>query len=123
MANRDPDKLSKLTAEFKRWRRSKVRRGEPIPAQLLERATKVAAEYGVGRVSKTLTVDRRLLKSKAAINPAAIVSVSRMDLPIAAKQGADAIVEIESPAGAKIRLFALTAESVSFAAALWERAL
>ena len=112
------DSLGELKAAFSAWRREKRHVREAVPDQLLERAGRAAEVHGLKEVVQATELERaRLLGGRrgkvAAVGratPAAAVvpalpAYTRLELtpPVV---GAEPIVELETPTGLKLRVFA-----------------
>jgi len=107
------DSPSELRAAFAGWRRGKQHVREAVPEELLERARRAAAVHGVKEVVRAIRVERSRLfggrrdEGEPAL-PARLLPVpafTRLELtpPVV---GAQAIAELETPAGIKLRVFA-----------------
>ena len=119
--------LSDLKVEFREWRQRKAFNSEPIPGSLMTKAKAAAAKHGVGRVASALMVEGRRLKpclsdaampavpTKARVlaKPAVaakIPSYSRIE--VAGSRGPQPLMEAETPVGVKLRVFAITPETI-----------
>ena len=110
--------MSKLKSAFAKWRRTKRHRSERVPANLLELARQAAAVHGTGLVARELKIEKRHLK---------VTSVGRLDngrsskvrvpgysrIEVAPANIVHGLFEIETPAGAKIRIFQITGETTA----------
>jgi hypothetical protein len=113
------DSLSELKVAFAGWRRGKRHVREAVPDELLERARRGAEVHGAKEVVRAIQVERSRLFGRrrderpapaltmppAPPAPPAIPAFSRLALAPPAS-GAAPIVELETPAGLKLRVFA-----------------
>lgn len=113
---RSDDFLSELKIEFRDWRRRKRFPNEAIPDDLLKKARAAAADHGVGPVAGALMVQRRHLTSTvdgeltpaAASAPTPAFSRIQLSMPTSSQP----LMEAETPVGMKLRIFAVTPETV-----------
>jgi len=102
--------LAKAAEKFADWRSTKSH-GTRIPESLWNLAAKLAGEHGVWRTARTLRLDYRSLKKRAAEvtrnlapkrTPSSpqFVEVS----PAIIATPADCLIELEHPDGAKMRI-------------------
>ena len=119
------DSPSELRKCFDRWRRGKRHVREAIPEELLERARRAMVVHGAKEVVRATRVERpRLLGGKKADRPTrksreavAVPSFSRVELA-APSVSSRPIVEVETPAGLKVRVYAETRESLGLLSSL-----
>ena len=121
-----PDDLKSLATQFAAWRSKKVKRGEPIPAELLERAMKLTRRYSVCRVASVTGLDYTKFKSRleraSSKSPKpmvrreqapALVKFAPIVLPMSnASRPNDAVIEIEGPNNLRLRLTGVDAEKM-----------
>lgn len=113
------DDVTDLKIEFRKWRRQKQSRSETIPEELLAKAKAAATKHGVARVAKALTVERKRInayvgKAGAPVVPVKAPSFSRIQVAFPrGPQSSQPLMEAETPAGVKLRIFAITPETVS----------
>ena len=128
-----PARLDNLRQRFERWRRTRKVRSR-IPEPLWAAAVKSAAKYGIHRTAKALRVDYYALKKraeqKAAIagtrrktavtaskTPAEIAGARFLELPAPVWPGCgECTLELEGPAGAKMRVHLKGVEAPDLAA-------
>jgi hypothetical protein len=122
--------VDELRVAFARWRRAKRHLREPVPDELLVRARRAAEAHGVKDVVQAIRVERsRLFRgrqeegARAAVKPArsaALPAFSRLTLgsPV---MSAQPIAELETPAGAKLRVFVESAAMVGLLSGLCGR--
>ena len=121
------DTLGSIKGAFDTWRRQKRYPRERMPEALLRRARRVAEVYGIGEVARHINIGPRYLKSSndnpKNKMPRHVVSKSQnkpkkrspkfsqieVPAPLFTPQP---IVEVETSLGIKIRLFALTSETI-----------
>ena len=121
------DSPSELETAFVRWRRSKRHVREAVPDELLERARRAMEVHGAKAVVRATKLERpRLLGGKKAEDAArerrgvrreAIPSYSRFELA-PPSTGSRPIVEVETRAGVKVRLFSETPASLALLSSL-----
>ena len=111
------DSMTELEAAFSNWRRDKQYPKERIPDALLARARRAASAHGVGPVAYRLRVaaSRLTIDAAAAAGPAVPAlapTFTRLEIaaPLRASQP---LAEAETPAGLKLRVFQITAETAS----------
>ncbi len=120
---RDDEFLADLKTEFSNWRRQKRSRSESCPDDLVAKARAAAAEHGPARVAKALRVENtriiptmtkgQTLPTAPARSPTS-PSFSRIHVafprdPLAPQ----VLMEAETAVGVKLRVFAITPETVS----------
>lgn len=137
------DSLAKLQSAFHRWRSKKGHVRERVPAELMDRARRSAVVHGVRAVALAAKLDqtrlgqrvaadvkserkaaRRSARSgtgsmagKARRKAARAPSFSRLEIPVSL--GAPRpLAEAETPGGLKLRVFALTPETLGLLSAL-----
>lgn len=109
------ESLTKLGAAFDDWRAAKRHVREPAPSELMKRAGAAVGIHGVGAVSRATKVDRRRLAAstvdEAEPKVESTPAFTRVDLsaPVVATRP---FAEVETPTGARVRLFAPTAEAL-----------
>lgn len=107
--------LSKLKERLEEWRSNvELGRRRRIPEPLWERATELAAQYGVAAVSVPLRLDHAKLKAKVeahrcALQPSGHKSptsefVEIFGNPAAPQPLAPCVLQIESHRGSRVRL-------------------
>ena len=116
------DSLGELRTAFRSWRRKKRHERERIPEPLMVRARRAAQVHGPSAVSEATSVCRSRLAERCGGLESGKVSAStpaysRIELP-SPPSAAKAAVEVETPAGVKVRVFELTAESMGILTAL-----
>jgi hypothetical protein len=120
------DSLSELKTAFARWRRSKRHLREAVPEELLDRARRAMEVHGAKAVVRATKLERsRLLRGgtgdvgrkRRVVQPNAVPSFSRFELA-APSASSRPIVEVETPAGLKIRVFSETPASLAFLSSL-----
>lgn len=121
------DSPSDLETAFARWRRSKRHVREAVPDELLERARRAMEVHGAKAVVRATKVERsRLLGGTKAEDAArrrrrvrreAMPSYSRFELA-APSTSSCPIVEVETRAGVKVRLFSETPASLALLSSL-----
>jgi hypothetical protein len=110
------ESMDELKAAFDDWRRKKRYAREAAPADLLDRARRAAKAYGIGPVARVVKMERGRLKTPQPSKPARLVrkvpapTFSRLEL--AAPRSIQPAAEAETPAGVKLRVFAITPETV-----------
>jgi hypothetical protein len=142
------DSLKRLEVVFDGWRSRKQHIRERVPEKLMVRARQAAAVHGMGAVARAAAINYRRLvdetSSKSPIAPRrttrrrgnADSGRSKLDPTRGAKQGAiptpsysriefhasetsaGLLAEVETPAGLKVRIFKVNAETVSLLSAL-----
>lgn len=130
------DSLQQLEAAFATWRQEKQSRYEKTPRELLIRARQTAKKHGATAVVQATGIDRKLL-GKATVDDAgeeetndaevvleptakATPAFSRLSLSAPTPKNARPLVEIETAAGIKVRVFESTPEIMSLLAAACE---
>lgn len=115
--------LAKLKVDFAEWRRRKRYVREAIPVELVQRARAAAQRHGLAEVYRVTKVDLGRLKdggrSRVAKRaPAAgVATYSRVEL--AAPTGSSRpFAEVEMSTGLKVRLFAVTDETLGLLSSL-----
>ena len=137
------DSLGKLETAFHRWRSKKRHVRERVPEDLMDRARRSAVVHGVRAVALAAQLDqtrlgervaadveserkaaRRSARSgtgskagKARRKTARTPAFSRIELPVPLGVPRP-LAEAETPAGLKLRVFALTPETLGLLAAL-----
>lgn len=140
------DSLVRLRSIFRSWRSQKKYSREPVPEALMERARRATVVHGVGAVIRATGVQHRNLREKGESNGRRVAalksrithagresitgvkrtkigmaapapSYSRVEIPVVATPTRP-VAEVETPSGVKIRVFALTPETLGFLAAL-----
>ena len=120
---RDDEFLADLKAEFRSWRRQKRCRGESCPEDLVAKARAAAAEHGPMRVARALRVENtriiptmtkdQTLPTAPVVSPTS-PSFSRIQVTFPRDlQAPQVLMEVETPVGMKIRLFAMTPETIN----------
>ena len=137
------DSLDKLKTAFGGWRLKKRYLREPVPEKLMERARRAAAVHGVGPVAKAInfarlgesvgTVAKRVVPpARKSKRPGAAYSRRQAGTRVASATSPcysmltlpppeavlRPLVEVETPAGVKLRVFAITPETVSLLSSL-----
>lgn len=135
------DPLGKLETAFHRWRLKKKHVRERVPEKLMARARRAAMVHGVGHVARVLSIeyarlaeaaspvakgDRRVArKSKRTGGDRALgkagkraeATFSRVEFSTA-QGSARPLAEAETPSGLKLRVFAITPETLGLLSAL-----
>jgi hypothetical protein len=123
--------LVDLKSVFDTWRRKRRHVREPTPKTLVERAIRAASVHGATAVREATGISaRHSLASKARQGPAAkrverlkggvtsvVPAFSRIELSAPVATGRP-LVEVESSAGIKLRIFTVTTETLSLVNAL-----
>jgi hypothetical protein len=123
------ESLDELKAAFDDWRSKKRYAREPVPKELMERASRTIGVHGLARVARATRIERSRLSGgrrgrgksgksrKVATSPAAVVpSFSRLEL--GAPSATTPIAEVETPTGLKVRIFAQTRETLGLLSSL-----
>jgi hypothetical protein len=125
--------LARLKGAIELWRKTKRYRTEPVPKKLAAQAKALVARHGRAKVARVTGLGYELLGGKradwrknlktlagkkAASKPprplvARLPSFSRLEIH-APGDGRLPLVEAETVAGLKLRVFSLTVESVAF---------
>lgn len=114
--------LESLKTAFNNWRCQKKYLRERIPEELLRRAKHAAAVYGVGNVVRAVKIKYAFLKNlkekemppkkeknaRKTIIPKTKPKFSQIEFAIPRP-----IAEVEIPTGIKLRMFAITPETIS----------
>jgi hypothetical protein len=103
-----PVPLAKARNQFAEWRATRARQTERTPPALWKAAARCAARFGIYRTARALGVDYVCLKKRvtpATKRPRAPAPSRFVELlpPVLAPQP-ECVVELESRAGAKLRL-------------------
>lgn len=110
-----PVEVERVRQRIERWRQTRVP-GAPIPPELWAAAADAARRHGVARTTRALGLDYKKLKSRvqavAAVAPAQFVELAP---PVPAAQ---CRIEIEGPAGARIKIELPAADGAQLALAL-----
>lgn len=110
---RKVETLDTLQAAFADWRKHKKHAREAVPQELLERARRLARVHGDKAVVRVARIERSRLWGRGSRGKGGdpTPSYSRFDLgaPPAA-DGHRPLIEVETPAGVKVRVFAGTPE-------------
>ena len=104
-----PSGLASTRQRFERWR--ETREGRPrIPDSLWSLATRAARQFGVHRTCRALRLDYAVLKrhveadsAHGASGPETHPSFVEL-VPTGSASGAECVVEIEDPSGARMRI-------------------
>ena len=120
---RDDEFLKDLKTEFSNWRRQKRSRSESCPEDLVAKARAAAAEHGPARVARALRVENTRIiptRTKGQTLPTAPVvsptspSFSRIHVAFPRDpQAPQVLMEAETAVGVKLRVFAMTPETIS----------
>lgn len=104
-----PAGLESTRRRFERWR--ETRRGRPrIPESLWSLATRAARQFGLHRTSRALRLDYVVLKRRVEADSAHgstgnVLARSFVELlPAGSAAGAECVVELEEPSGARMRI-------------------
>lgn len=127
------DSLQQLEAAFATWRQEKQSRYEKTPLELLIRARQTAKKHGPTAVVQATGIDRKLLgqatlddageteanDEEVVLEPTAKAApaYSRLSLSAPTPKSAQPLVEIETAAGVKLRVFESTPEIMNMLAA------
>lgn len=136
------DSLVRLRSMFRSWRSQKKSVREPVPDDLMERARRAAVVHGVGVVIRATGIQHRHLTEKVGSKKRETVtrkprqaragsarggkrakasiaapSYSRIESPVAATPMRP-LAEAETPWGVKIRVFAITPETLGLLSTL-----
>jgi hypothetical protein len=110
-----PVEVERVRQRIERWRQARVP-GAPIPPALWAAAAKAAQRHGVARTTRALGLDYNKLKLRvqegASVAPAQFVELAP---PAPAAQ---CRIEIEGPAGGRIKIELPAADGVQLAMAL-----
>ena len=103
-----PAPLAAARRRFLTWRSTRKGHG-PIPSPLWKMAVRCATKYGVYRTVRALGLDYNTLKRRVKASTALPVAPARPStflelVPPARNWPAEAIVEVERPGGAKLRI-------------------
>lgn len=100
-----PARLLQLKRRFIQWRKTRVP-GNRIPARLWKSAARLAADYGVNRTAKVLTLDYYSLKQRVDDQAAnATPDSTFIELPPASiGQVNECTIELEDGVGASMRM-------------------
>ena len=117
------ESLAKLKVDFAEWRRRKRYVREAIPVELVRRARAAARRHGPAAVCRVTKMDPSRLKDGGRSRvekraPAAgVATYSRVELaaPAAASRP---FAELEMSTGLKLRLFAVTDETLGLLSSL-----
>ena len=111
------DSLVKLRSLFLDWRRRKAYAREPVPTALMERAQRAVAVHGVGAVIRATGIPHRRFAGRAGARGKAQAAplYSRIEMPATPTRP---LCEAETPSGVKIRVFAITAETIGLLSGL-----
>ena len=111
------ESLDELRTAFVEWRSRKRHAREAVPEDLLERARRSIRVHGLGRVSTATKVERsRLVGARSGRGQISrrgrpqrtrMPSFSRLEL-VAPSAAHSPMVEVETPAGVKVRIFTQT---------------
>jgi hypothetical protein len=110
------ESLDNLSAAFRDWRSSKRTVKERVPDALIERARRAASVHGAGPVAYRLRISRERLTPAPTptVNPPTqppMPGYSRIEIA-APPRSHPPLVEAETPAGVKLRVFAITPDTV-----------
>jgi len=110
--------LPDLKAHFQKWRKQKRYRREPIPEGLLTKARAAALKYGAKRVARALKIERKRIESAGSpvVTPEITETPSFSRIQVTFPRGPQSpqpLMEVETLAGVKLRVFAMTPETVS----------
>ena len=123
------DSLVKLRSMVRGWRKQKKCVREPLPEDMLERARRATVVHGMGAVIRATGIQHKYLTGKVGSKVRVAVSdrrtkitiapptYSRIELPMAPTRP---LAEAETPGGVKIRVFAITPETISLLSILSE---
>jgi hypothetical protein len=127
------ESLQELEAAFTAWRQDKRHPREKTPLLLLVQAREAAKKHGVKAVVKATGIDRQLLgerlaetavgepgcdeDAEAESGSKSMPAFSQLLLSAPAAPGGRPLVELESPAGVKLRIFEHTPELLALLAA------
>jgi len=110
-----PVEVERVRRRIERWRQARVP-GAPIPPALWAAAAKAAQRHGVARTTRALGLDYKKLKSRvqaaAAVAPARFVELAPPAPPAPCR------IEIEGPAGGRIKIELPAAAGAQLAIAL-----
>lgn len=121
------ESLDELRAVFVDWRSRKRHARETVPHDLLERARRAIRVHGLGPVAMATKVERsRLVGARSDRGqptkrgrPRRTFTPSFSRLQIGAPPATHApVVEVETPTGVKVRVFAQTAETLGLVSSL-----
>jgi hypothetical protein len=124
MAN---ESLDELVLAFHAWRKSKRTLTERVPEALLERARRVAVVHGVRRVAHRIGVSRARLEQAVGGSgrllttnvPSPTPTFSRIHIPpLPPPPAVQPLAEAETAAGFRLRVFALTPETLGLLSSL-----
>jgi hypothetical protein len=123
------DSLDELRWAFAEWRRRKKHAREGIPEELLGRARRATAKYGVTAVVGVTRVERaRLLRNRPADRKVAdertkdkqrsVATFSRLELSAPTAASPHPIAEVETGTGVRLCLFEQTPELLALLSAV-----
>jgi len=109
------DRLSEVRRQFERWRKIRPR-GTRIPEELWQAATEVGCDVGVSKTAQALSLDYYVLRERTESvleeRPAretrpvqeALPEGGFLEIPPLCAPGAECVLEIEDPRGARLRM-------------------
>lgn len=117
------DELNELSSKFNAWRAAKKRRSERVPTDLLASAKAAIKSHGLNQVRKATGLEHAVLSPKNAEaqvhTDTAPPSFSRLNIATPFTGGPQPLAEIEAAHGAKLRVFALSVETIALLSALY----
>lgn len=116
----EADSLDELVAAFGQWRRKKRHVRERVPDELLEQAIRATHVHGLGAVARATKLDPDRLvegEQKEDTRREDVPAFSRISIT-APSAAPCPIAEVEIPTGLKLRIFALTPETLNLLSSL-----
>jgi hypothetical protein len=122
------ESLKRLKTAFDRWRGEKRHVREPMPQELMERALRAVTVHGLRAVSVAVKIDPSRLKERVNAGrrrgkqgrsdkrSVATPTFSRVE--VTAPASVHPLAEAETVSGMKLRVFAITPETVGLLCAL-----
>ena len=130
--SKDSDRLEEARRRFEQWRQSRPKGRSRIPADLWQTAVDLIGPYSVNEVARGLKLNHRELKSRheARHRPAGSADGSPtprfVEFPchLPASPGMDCVLEVEGPAGRKLKVTIRDeragSDVLTLAKALWD---
>ena len=112
------ESMSELHSAFAEWRLSKKHKKERIPVELLARARRLVEEHGASHVGYRLgiaparlaAVETQLKAVEKSVSP--LPNFTRMEIT-PPRTSLIPLAEAETPMGIKLRVFAMTSETIN----------
>jgi hypothetical protein len=108
------ESLATLAAAFREWRRKKRTGIEKVPAELIERARRASLRHGASAVATCIRLPKSYFETPSSISSrvAPSPSYTRIEVSAPVAHRPQPLAEAETPAGVKLRLFAMTPETM-----------